>query len=534
MSFPTVTFLLFVAATVLIYYIVPKRFQWVILLIASYIFYLSNTIPGVIFILFTTIITYLFALRMDKISDKCATFIADNKEALSKDELKAAKKKFNNKKKTWLVILILINLGILATVKYVPAIINSTSIRDMLYPDDSERMFKILVPLGISFYTFTTIGYAIDVYRNKYRATRHIGKFALFVSFFPSIIQGPISRFDDVGVQYNQPHKFDYDNFVKGLELILWGFFKKLVVADRLHPFVAEIFNDYANYDGIIPILGLLMYSLQIYSDFSGCIDITRGVAALFGIELPLNFERPYFARSVAEYWRRWHITLGNWMRDYVFFSVMFSRPYSKFSRFSRKKFGNTYGKIIPNFITTYAVFLSIGIWHGASLNYVLYGFYNATIIVGGMLLQPLNDKITTKLKINKESPNWQFFEIVRTFTILLGSKLLAHSASVVDAWYMFTSIFDLERTLSYIKNRTLFELGSIGQVGFNIVMVGAVVILVVSILQEHGISIRDTLNKKVPLIPRWALIILFIIFVFIYGKYNTGTGIIDPIYQRY
>jgi hypothetical protein len=150
------------------------------------------------------------------------------------------------------------------------------------------------------------------------------------------------------------------------------------------------------------------------------------------------------------------------------------------------------------------------------------------------MLLQPLNDKITTKLKINKESPNWQFFEIVRTFTILLGSKLLAHSASVVDAWYMFTSIFDLERTLSYIKNRTLFELGSIGQVGFNIVMVGAVVILVVSILQEHGISIRDTLNKKVPLIPRWALIILFIIFVFIYGKYNTGTGIIDPIYQRY
>ena len=533
MSFTSVIFLLFVALSVILYYVLPKKFRWVILLLASYGFYLSNGLSSIIYIVVTTLSTFWVALMMDKISNKSAEFVKENKGTLSKEEIKAAKQKFTYRKRRWIVLLLIVNFGILAVVKYVPTIINSTGLRELLYPDDADKLFKILVPLGISFYTFTSMGYAIDVYRNKYHAETNLGKFALYVSFFPQIVQGPIARYDHLGDQLYEGHELKFDNLSYGAELILWGFFKKLIIADRVTVFVSEIYGNYEKYDGVMILLGVLCYCLQIYTDFSGGIDISRGIARLYGIELASNFERPYFSHSITEFWRRWHISLGNWMRDYVFYTIMFSRPYKKFSKFAKGKFGDVYGKILPNFITTYAVFMLIGIWHGASWNFVMFGFYNATVISLGQLLQPTFDKMSGKLKVNKESANWQFFEIFRTFNVNLVSKFFARAATLTASFKMMGSMFNLSKTWDYIFTHAAVLGDTMNSRSWLVVIFGTILLLVVSILQERGLDIHAELNK-LPIAVRWFILFGLVIFVIWFGRYNSSQGIVDLIYGQF
>ncbi len=230
--------------------------------------------------------------------------------------------------KKWIVALVALgNFGLLFFFKYWNF---SAEAINKLLPNGNLPVFELILPLGISFYMFQSIGYVIDVYRKKYPPEKNILKFALFVSFFPQMVQGPISRFDSLGKQLYRGNSFSYDSLKAGIELTLCGYLKKLLIADRAAILVNSVFQHYSEYDGGIILIGVVFYCIQLYCDFSGGIDITRGVAKMFGIELVENFKRPIFATSLSDFWRRWHISLGTWMKDYLFYPLSLSKPFIK------------------------------------------------------------------------------------------------------------------------------------------------------------------------------------------------------------
>ena len=528
MSFTSLSFLLFLSIVVLLYYLVPKRFQWCLLLAASYAFYLFSGIPQVAFLIATTLINYTSARIMQSMRDK---FRAQTD--LTKEQRREVKKVVNKKIHRVQTLTIIIDLAILGAVKYLnTAIENLNSIFTLFRYDTHLPLVNIIVPLGISFYTFMSMGYLIDVGRGKYDAERNLGKFALFVSFFPSIIQGPINRYNELAPQLAQPHKFSYENLTYGSQLIIWGFFKKLVLADRAAMMVGKIFTSNADaYTGTVYFLGMLAYSIQIYGDFSGGVDIARGAAQIMGIELPNNFERPYFSTNVADYWRRWHITLGGWMRDYVFYPIMLSKPVTKMSKVARKVAGSYGAKVVPSAITSFIVFFLVGIWHGATWRYVGFGLYNAIVVSGGVALAPLFEKLTAKLKINTEVFSWKLFQILRTFLIMLGSKILVRAFSLKVSLVIFKKILT-EHTPWIITDGTLFKLG-LEPLEMFILFVGILVLLTVSILQERGVKMRETIAKQ-NLAFRWAVYIIALIVVIIFGVYGRGYNAADFIYARF
>ena len=339
MSLVSNLFLLFVAASVLVYYIVPHKFQWLVLLCFSYIYYLAGGVRYVGFLLFSTLITWLIAL------------------AVEKTEAKGSHKGARN----LLVLGLLLNFGMLGVVKYTNfAIENLNALFHM-----NLRGMEILLPLGISFYTFQSSGYLLDVYWKRCEAEKNPVKYALFVSFFPQILQGPIGRYSRLAHQLYEPHKFEGKNITRGFERILWGFFKKMILADWAAVFVDAIFDNPDQYSGLA-LFGVLFYTVQLYADFSGGMDVVIGIASMFGIELDENFKRPFFSISITDFWHRWHITLGTWMKDYVFYPVTLSRWMSKFGKWGKKVFGKKTGRTLPICLANLIVFFVVGVWHGA------------------------------------------------------------------------------------------------------------------------------------------------------------------------
>ena len=444
MPFTSFRFFFFLAFVIFAYYVVPKKFQWFVLLVSSYAFYLYSGVENVFFIVATTLFTYCSGLLMQSMRNKNQKKIDALGEDLTVDKKRELKKEVAKKIHTVQVITVLINLGTLACLKYLNLLLGSVNDLFMLFRWDASVPFvNLIVPLGLSYYTFNSIGYLIDIGRGKYAAERHLGKFALFVSFFPSVVQGPLNRFADVGVQLQQPHNLEYDNLKNGALLILWGLFKKLVIADRVSAIASTVFSSsFTDYTGSHILFGVIAYSFQIYGDFSGGTDITRGAAQMMGLELPLNFERPFFSISLADFWRRWHMSLGAWMREYVFYPVMLCRPVSNLSKKMRKKHGTYAGKLVPSVAAPMVVFFLIGIWHGVTSQYVVNGLYNALLISGSVAMIPVYKKLIEKLHINTENFSYKLFQIFRTTVLLFISRIIVKAPSLEDALLMIKSLF--------------------------------------------------------------------------------------------
>lgn len=535
MAYTSLSFLIFLGVVLTVYYLVPKRFQWAILLVASYVFYLFSGVAQVVFILATTLVTYLSALLMQKKRNAYKAELAKIGESITREEKQKMKKQVGNEIKKIQFATVIAVLIVLAFVKYTNFTIqNMNTIFKLFHYDVSLPLINVIVPLGISFYSFQAMGYLIDVGRGKYDAETHFGKLALFLSFFPTIVQGPINRYGDIGPQFSKYHEFNYENLKFGAQLILWGFFKKMVIADRVAPVVSEIFgSNYADYSGSVYFFGVLMYALQIYCDFSGGIDIARGAAQTLGIDLPQNFERPYFSTSVADYWRRWHITLGAWMREYVFYPVMLSKPLTKLSKSLRKSGKTKLAKLVPSVITPFVVFFLIGIWHGANLKYIAFGLYNATIVAGGVAFAPLFKKLTAKLKINTEAFSWKAFCIVRTFLLLGVSKIFVRSPSLSSALHIIKCVFtEIDLDFIFGLDGKIFTLG-LDEKNMFVLFVAVLVLIFVSVLQENGMEIRKTLAKQ-NIAFRWMVYFAALIFVLVFGVYGPSYSAIDFIYQGY
>ena len=537
MSFTSFNFFVFLFAVIVVYYLVPKKLQWLILLIASYGFYLSTGTDNLAYILFTTLFSFGSGLLMQKLRDKNQANIKALGDSVTKEQKREMKKVVGKKIRHIQVASVLVNLGVLIVIKCADNVTASLNNAFSLFHwDASVPMVNIIAPLGLSYYTFNSIGYLVDVGRGKHEAERHLGKFALFVSFFPSIVQGPLFRYNDVGMQLQKPHELNYQNLTYGAQLILWGCFKKLVIADRVASIAAAIFcADFmaTDFTGTQVFFGVLAYSFQIYCDFSGGTDITRGVAQMMGIELPVNFEQPFFATSMADFWRRWHMSLGAWMREFVFFPVMLSKPVTNLSKKARTKYGAYAGKIVPSVAAPMVVFFLIGIWHDVTWQYVVNGLYNALLISSTVALTPAYEKLGKLLRVNTESFSFRLFQILRTFALLCISRIIVKAPSLHDALRMikrlFTSI-DVDFLLG-VDGR-LYEYG-VSQKGMGVLIFSILILLVVGILRENGMKIRETVAKQ-GIIFRWALYLLLLAFVLIFGIYGPSYDASAFIYGRF
>ena len=384
------------------------------------------------------------------------------------------------------------------------------------------------LPLGISFFTFQSVSYAIDVYQGKYECEKNIFKMGLFVSFFPQLLQGPIGRYDRLGKQLNSGHSFNLKNVEYGLQRIGWGLFKKVVIADRAAVLVLNVFNNYEAYSGFHYIMAVLMYSVDLYMDFSGGIDIVIGAAQMFGITMDENFRQPYFSRSISEFWRRWHITLGTWMKDYIFYPFSLSKSMAKFGKWSKKKFGNNVGKLLPVGLADILVFFVVGVWHGAAWKYIMYGIYNGVIVAGSGMLAPVYAKIQEKLHINPKKWWYQGFCIIRTFILVnIGFYFdMANDLRAANAMLVQTV------TKAHISQLSMAAVKAVGLTSQDllIVIAGCIIIFVVSLLKEKGINIRETIASY-NIVIRWIIYIGFIMFILIYGSTSTTS---DFIYANF
>ena len=501
MSLISMEFLIFVGIAVIGYYLIPKRFQWIWLLIFSYIYYASSGIKILFFLLYTTITTYGTGRLLDRVNHK----------ELPRNEAKSRKRRI-------LIGCLLLNFGMLAVLKYTNFAIEN--VNAIFHAGISFQ--KLILPIGISFYTFQSMGYIIDVYWGKYEAEKNPFRFALFVSFFPQLLQGPIGRFDRLARQLYEQHSFDLLKAQYALQLMLWGFFKKLVLADRAAVVVNQVFQNYTQYSGVTNIVAVLMYSIQLYMDFSGGMDVVMGVAALFGVELDQNFKRPYFATSITDFWHRWHITLGTWMKDYIFYPVSLSKWMGKFGKWSKKAFGKKTGRVVPICVANIIVFLVVGIWHGAAWKYIAYGLYNGLIIAVSSLLAPLYRKGFEKFHINPKSGAWHVVQILRTFLLVNISWYFDMAVSLSAAFAMMKSTVT-GFSLATLTDGSLMMLG-LDKLDYMILAMGCLVVFLISFLKERGIQIRESLGRK-PLVIRWAVYGMLVFGIPMFGYVMTTTG---------
>ncbi len=488
MSFVSLEFLAFTALCVAGYYLIPKRFQWIWLLVFSYIYYMAAGPRFLFFILFATTVTYLGALW----AEAGASFAVP--------------------------LVLVLDFGMLGVIKYTNFLLGTvngvfgTSIPEM----------KLLLPLGISFYTFQATGYLLDVHWKRIKAERNPFRFALFLAFFPQIMQGPIGRMSRLSEQLYAEHSFDMARIERGLYRIVWGFFKKIVIADNAALYVDSIFNNFLEMPGY-GLMGVLLYGAQLYADFSGGIDIVIGIAEMLGITLDENFTQPFFATSITDFWHRWHITLGTWMKDYLFYPVSLSRWMGRFGKWCKARLGKTQGRAMPICVANIIVFLVVGVWHGPAWHNIFYGLYNGLIIgVSGLLAKNYRDW-KKKLGIEKDNKLFYAFQIARTFALVNISWYLDRAGSTRQALLMLRdSVLKFRFDFNVIGGASNWSGSS--WIPFAAAMIGCLVVLIHSILRERGVDTRKALMAK-PLAVRFLVMLALVLALVVIGNKPLSQG---------
>ncbi len=467
MLFNSVAFLAFFPIVIGLHFIIPHRFRWVLLLAASYYFYMCWSIKFVSLILISTVIDYYAGILMSKQTKKI-------------------------KRKKYLILSLVMNLGLLAFFKYFNFFNDAfNSIATLLHIPYNVPYLNILLPVGISFYTFQTLSYTIDVYRGKRGAEHHFGYFALYVSFFPQLVAGPIERSTRLLPQFYQKHSFEYQRIADGLKLMAWGFFQKVVIADRLAVMVSQVYNNVENYSGFTLLLASWGFAFQIFCDFAGYSNIAIGSAQVMGFKLMTNFKRPFFAISIADFWQRWHISLTTWFRDYLF--IPMSRGKSK----KRRLLNIVY------------VFLICGLWHGANWTYVVWGGIHGFYQVFGFYTKKIRKKISSKIFGNFNKLRL-FYQMIITFNLGVFALIFFRSQNFGDALYIIRNIFTIKANwfnIGFDENQFV--------IGFWLV-----IFLYLTHLLQSKIRLRNYLSSK-PLVLKFSLYIISIISIFVFGVFN-------------
>ena len=504
------SFLLFVAILLLAYYFLFKEHQWLVLLLGSYAFYLYADLRYSVFLIVTTVMTFFGAKKLEQLTTFQKNSIKENKEKWTKEEKKAFKAEVSKKKKLLLTMIAIVAFGML-----------------MVFKCKKFLPFSwLILPLGMSFYTFQSIGYLIDVYRGDIKAERNFLHYALFVSYFPQIIQGPINRFDKLQHQFFERHIFDFGQIRSGFWLFLWGLFKKLVIADRLAMFVNMVTEHTDAPAGSIVVTAVFLFNIELYADFSGGIDMVCGISEMFGIKMADNFKRPFFATTIGEYWHRWHISLSNWIRDYVFYPLAFSKTYANFSSKLSKRNAHL-GRTIPAGIVSVITFLLIGLWHEFSFAYIAYGLWHGFIMASAQIFEPLFAYLDRLFSLNKESYSMKLFGRARTWILISIGEMFTFTGSFQGFLRLFKQIV---HNFNWYRVITDIELYSLTYKDFIVVGTGVLIWYVVSVRQENGMHIREHIAAQ-PWLFRYALTAGVIMITLIFGIYGSSYNAADFIY---
>lgn len=477
MLFNSVSFGIFIIIVFIMYYLVPSKYRWAFLLIASYMFYMNLHIGYGVLLLATTVLTYTMARGLEK---------ADTAKA----------------KKSCLLCGILPLILILFFYKTASPVIDRLNLMA-----DAGRLtirpvtVKILLPAGISFYFFQSIGYLIDVYRGKIKAERHFGYYALFVSFFPQLLAGPIGRADSLLPQYKKERPFVYENVTYGLKLMTWGYFKKLVIADVFAGVVNGVYDYAQSYVGLVFIVVTVMFAIEVYCDFSGYSDIAIGCAKLFGIDLMTNFKSPYYSFSIREFWSRWHISLSTWFRDYVYIPLG--------------------GNRVPKWrhcLNLLITFLVSGFWHGSSLTYIVWGGFHGLLQVIETLVYPKTRKGETV------KPRRHLWQLPVTFTLLCFSWIFFRANNMQDAIWIISRLFwDIGRPMNYLHTGSIC-LG-VSRVAAMGMLLSTSVLAAYDLASLKGDVIAAFSRQK--FFIRWPVYVLFLVVIALFSSKGVATEFI-------
>lgn len=486
MLFNSITFAIFLPIVFILYYCIPHKYRWGFLLAASYIFYMNLHVGYGILLFATTLLTYVLALQLDK----------TNRRELS-DAGDAA-----HKKTICLLGGILPLVLILLFYKMASPVIDQWNSaieagRLSLQP----ITVQILLPAGISFYFFQSMGYLIDVYRGKIHAERHFGYYALFVSFFPQLLAGPIGRADALLPQYKKERPFDYENVTYGLKLMAWGYFKKLVIADVFATVVDKVYDNAHSYVGLVFIIVTVMFAIEIYCDFSGYSDIAIGCAKLFGINLMTNFKSPYYSFSIKEFWSRWHISLSTWFRDYVYIPLGGNRV---------RRWRHCLNLLIT--------FLVSGFWHGSSLTYILWGGIHGLLQIAETFIYPAKKNGE---KVIRKKHWWQ---LPVTFLLLCFTWIFFRADTIQDAFWVISRLFwDASRPLNYLKTAVIcLDMPYLSMAGMALSVMILGIYDYISLKQD----VIQMISKQHCLI-RWSAYILLLIVIALFSNKGIATEFI-------
>lgn len=511
MSLTELRFFIFAALVVLLYYILPKRFQRGVLLVSSLVFYLSYGWEKLPFLFISALIAYLAALRIDRLQRESRETPAESKKRCRP-------------------VLFLAVAGLVLLLLY--AKVGTWVIQSLagLFSLNPEAVPMAIVALGVSYYTFSLISYVADVYWRKDKAERSFLRLLLFTIYFPKILQGPISRHNYLAPQFLEPHTFDYKEFCYGLQLMLWGYFKKMVIADRLALLVNTVFGNPDAYGGSQFLLAACFATLQLYCDFSGCMDIVGGFSQTLGLKLEANFNHPFFSRSAAELWRRWHITLMTWFKDYIYMPLVISPRLIGISKKIREKFGMRAGKAFMTIVPLSAVWLLTGLWHGTGWNYIVWGAYWGTIIIVSTVFAPEINTLSKLLHINTEAGSWKVFQMVRTFLLFTIGRILTVPGNLTISANIFKKmVFDFQP--AGILSSSLFGLG-LDRANFTLAAFCIFVLLLVSNMQEKS-SVRDRI-AGCNVVFRWAIYYIAVFSIVIFGMYGPGYDAASFVYMKF
>lgn len=438
MVFTSLKFAAFFAAIFILYFCLPAKYQRFVLLIGSYVFYAFTSVKALFMLFAITLITYAGGRVIGANHANEAAYLAAN--TLEREDKKAYKASQAKLRGYFLTAVIVALLGILFVFKYLNFTLFNISL--LLGTSSSFKNLEILLPIGLSFYMFQTMGYVIDVYRGGVEAEKDITKYALFASYFPQIMQGPIGDYSRLAPQLYSEHQFDVSQAVLGLQRVAWGVFKKLVIANNISLAIDRVFNTYWTWEGFVWVIVLCMYAIHLYADFSGYMDIAIGCSQMLGIEIDENFNAPYFSKSVPEFWRRWHMTLGAWFKNYLFYPLLRTKWLDGMRKKLKKSGKKQLSSTLPTVIALGITWVLTGIWHGASWNYLAYGAYYAFFLMMAASMEPVYTKWQQKHPKISDSKWFNSFRVVRTFTIVTFEYAIFRPYSLTATGHIISSMF--------------------------------------------------------------------------------------------
>ena len=482
MSILSLEFLIFAACTVLLYFLLPLRVRWAALLATSTVYVCLSGWYSALHLTVVALMMWGGGLLLTR-----------------------------KKSRLLLGLLVGLDMSAMLLLKYQPSILGG----------------NLLLPVGLSYFTFQSAGYLIDVYRGKAEAQRNPLKAWLFVGYFPQLVQGPISTWKELGQQLLTGHRLEPERFVSGFQLLLWGYFKKLVIADRLAATTDALLQG-GSLPGWFVLGGVVLYTIRLYMDFSGGMDVVRGLSRMVSIELPENFRRPFFAQSVADYWRRWHITLGGWFRSYLLYPLTTSRAGIALGKRASALLGKRTGRVLPSALATLLVFLLIGLWHAANWNAVIYGGYFGMIMAASMLLEPVWKTMRATLRLPRIG--WMtILRLARTWGLILLAQYFAFTTSARQSFALLSQTFapwsfaDCATRLSAVMSPLEWLIAG----------VGCVVVLAVDLLCERKVDVCTRLARA-PFAVRWPLLLLLILAIAVFGMYGAGFSGTEFLYTQF